>query len=429
MWEKAYFILLILVFVNSNASAQVYMNQKTQHRFAQSYLGINLQVQPGSGSFIWNGQSHQFPVVTAPRINIGGMHFWGKVDFNMNFPVARFTDPQILPQTEIYFNSGGDLSMRYYPWRLEYGKIQPYFGYSANEMTLGFDDEQLGFRYDFFITSSALGGLSFAQKDWKFHAEFMWMLNNERDFYSNRFDEHTFKLPNGYLSFGFVKFFEGTLKNEEDLVSGNMQRWEQQLRKENKLNSFSLSFAPSGAYALLAPSYPGDELRQSLPRHKATMVWEYAAGYLFHDAGIHLGLTFRDYTFDTESFEFEHLMRRGSLSIEMLKFVGDYQGFVPFIGPTISFERWAVGEFLENEQVGDVMRTRMISPGIIFGWDILASPLETWVLRTNLRYYPFQKIKDANGTNIRIDQFEFNFIQLVLYPNRMIHIPKLKGRL
>ena len=64
----------------------------------------------------------------------------------------------------------------------------------------------------------------------------------------------------------------------------------------------------------------------------------------------------------------------------------------------------------------------MISVGVLFGWDILASPLETWVLRTNLRYYPFQRINDSDGTKTRVDQFEFNFIQLVLYPNRMKNI-------
>lgn len=63
----------------------------------------------------------------------------------------------------------------------------------------------------------------------------------------------------------------------------------------------------------------------------------------------------------------------------------------------------------------------MISPGIIFGWDIVPSPLETWVLRTNLRYYPLQKVKNPTGEISRVDQFEFNIIQLVIYPNRIIN--------
>ncbi len=409
--------------------AQVYMEQRSQHRFAQSYFGFNVQVQPVSGKYIWNGKESAFPMVSSPRITLGGLHFWGKLDFNMNFPIARIADFSVSEGVEMYFNSGADLSARFYPWRVKYEVVRPYIGYSANEMTLGFDDEDLGHRYDLFVTSSALLGFSYARNGLQFNAELMWMLNNNRDFYSNRSAEHTFELPRGYFSVGMVKFFEGTLREEKDTQSGKMKRMEEQLRQENKLNSFSVGFAPSGAYSLLAPHYPGDELRQSLPRHKGTMVWEYSLGYLMHDAGLHVGVTYRDYTSDVESFDFEHIMRRRSVAFEVLKFIGNYQGFVPFVGPTLSFDRWAVGEFLNNKQIGDTQRTAMFSPGIIFGWDILASPLETWVLRTNLRYYPFQKIRDADGTTMRVDQFEFNFIQLVIYPNRLVHIPKIKGRI
>ena len=77
-------------------------------------------------------------------------------------------------------------------------------------------------------------------------------------------------------------------------------------------------------------------------------------------------------------------------------------------------------------QVGDTQRTRMISPGILFGWDIVASPLETWVLRTNLRYYPFQEIVNIEGSRSRVDQFEFNFIELVVYPQRWYHIGRAR---
>ena len=64
-------------------------------------------------------------------------------------------------------------------------------------MTLGFEDDELGYRYDLFITSSAIAGVSFARNGLQVNAELMWMLNNKRNFYSNRTDEHTFELPRG----------------------------------------------------------------------------------------------------------------------------------------------------------------------------------------------------------------------------------------
>ena len=111
------------------------MQQKTQHRFAQTYLGLNTQITPSQGKMIWNGNSYAFPVITSPRFTIGGLHFWGKVDFNINIPLATFSDFSLTEDTEFTFNPGGDLSARYFPWRMKYGKVRPYTGVSFNEMT------------------------------------------------------------------------------------------------------------------------------------------------------------------------------------------------------------------------------------------------------------------------------------------------------
>jgi hypothetical protein len=48
------------------------------------------------------------------------------------------------------------------------------------------------------------------------------------------------------------------------------------------------------------------------------------------------------------------------------------------------------------------------------------------VLRTNLRYYPNLEINSVAGGKARVDQLEFNFIQLVFYPQRMYHVGKTK---
>ncbi|WP_428236742.1 hypothetical protein [Gracilimonas sp.] len=427
---KKFFLLTLtfLVISGSLLSAQPYMEKKSQHRFAQSYVGLNAQVTPSSGLMFWDGETHAFPLMTSPRISIGGLHFWGKVDFNLNIPLTTFADFKLDDETDFEFNPGGDLSARYYPWRSQFNKLRPYAGFSFNEMIFSLKNENAGTRRDLFITTSVLAGLAFASNGWQINAELMWLPNNKRTFYPDRMSPETFELPKSYFSVGLIRYFEGTLREEADLESGRMQRLVERFRKEGKLNSFSLAAAPSGSYFMLAPPL-NDPMRRSLPRHKGTFVWDYGLGYLFHDAGLHIGVSYRDYTSAVESYGFEHLIRRRSLALEGFKFLGDYNGFVPFIGPSISLESWATGEFEEDIQQGKTIRKQMISPGIIFGWDILASPLETWVLRTNLRYYPFQKIKGTDGKTTRVDQFEFNFIQLVIYPNRLFNYPKVKGRI
>jgi outer membrane protein W len=425
--KKAILYSLAILKICYSVHAQVYMEEKTQHRFAQTYVGLNTQFTSTQGSFMWGDQMYQFAPLVSPRFTIGGLHFWGKWDFNMNIPLARFYDQSVDENTDYHFNSGGDLSARYYPWRMQFGKLRPYAGISINEMTFGFETENVGDRNDLFITSSLLGGISYAKNGWQLNAEIMWLPRNERDFYSSRSIENTVKLPKTYFSLGLMKYFDGTLHDEEDKLSGRTKKIENELRRKNKLNSFSVGIAPSGSYFLHAPGYENAD-RQSVPRHKGAFNWEFGLGYLFHDAGIHVGLAYRDYTSQRESYGLDHLYRRRSIALEALFFIWDYNGFAPFIGPSISYERWAAGEFENDIQVGETVSTAMIAPGIIFGWDILASPLETWVLRTNLRYYPFQKIEDIAGKKSRVDQFEFNFIELVLYPNRMVNVPRAKKR-
>ena len=421
MRKALYYSFVILGL--SHAVSQPYLEKKTQHRFAQTYFGFNAQISPAQGSIIWNGQDYSFPMLTSTRLTMGGLHFWGKLDFNFNLPLFRFYNNQLDGQTNVFFSPGGDLSVRYYPWRLLHGQPRPYAGIAANTILVGIDSKETGERYDGFITSSLLAGIAFAKKGWQLNAEFIWLTKNQRKFYSSRTSVEQLQLPKTYFSFGMVRYVDFTLKNEKDKNSGRTYALFQELSKHKKLNSISIAMAPTSTFFLKSPQYT-DQDRSSLPDHKGEFTWEFGLGYLFQEKGFHLGFSYRDYTSSVESYGLQHLFRRTSIALEGLIFLWDYNGFVPFIGPSISYDRWSVAEF-ENDLLADeVIRTKRISPGLVFGWDIIPSPIDTWTLRTNLRYYPFQRIKDVAGNTSRVDQFEFNFIELVLYPSRMIHVSR-----
>ena len=60
-----------------------------------------------------------------------------------------------------------------------------------------------------------------------------------------------------------------------------------------------------------------------------------------------------------------------------------------------------------------------ISPNITFGWDIRPSVKgDWWILRTNLRYFPFLNVK-RRSKKLSLQHLEFNFIQFVFYPQRL----------
>ncbi len=419
-------VILCILGVN-NANSQVYSEKKTKHRFAQSYIGLNTQYIPGSGQVYFGGEAQSFNPMLIPRLNLGGLHFWGHLDFNMNIPLTRIGSEDLKNGNQIYFNSGADLSARYYPWALKNGAIRPFTGVSFNTMSLGLESEQIGERFEGFIAYSLLGGISYSFQNWQINAEIMFLPNETRPFYSDRDLQENISLPNSYFSLGIARLIDFTLPEEEHLSSGRTEKLKNAVLKNKSLNSLSIGFAANGSYSLRSPSFKGEW--KSLPEHKGSFNWEYSIGYLLDKPDLHFGLTYRNYQSTSYSYGLEHVIRREALSLEAFKFIWDYNGFVPFVGFSLSAERWAAGLFKDDILQGNVAQSELISPGIIFGWDIRPSAIDTWVLRTNLRYYPQQEINDALGGKSRIDQFEFNFIQFVFYPNRWWKLKTAKKRL
>lgn len=417
-------LLSSLFFIHFSSSAQLYTEKKSRHRFAQSYIGFNTQIVPAAGRLVWQNQEQEFPTTIMPHLTLGGLHFWGKLDFNMTLYLTNFGNLKLQNNGEVEYRSAGSLSARYYPRRMEFKKLRPYMGAFLDFSSLGLGNKTHGKRYDGFITLMPVGGISFALKNWQINAETTFLLNNKKTFYSSETQKNTFELPRTSFSLGIVRYFDNTIKEEKPTESGKTAKVTAKLAANKKLNSFSIGFSPSSAFFLQSPQF-SEEL-ESLPIHKASFNFDIGVGYFFYKAKLHTGFSYRNYSSKAISYSLEHIVRRQSIAFETYKFLFDYNGFVPYLGASISAEKWATGLFRNNIQQGEVARTEMISAGLIFGWDIVPSPLDTWVLRTNLRYYPFQEINDINGKKSRVDQFEFNFIQLVIYPNRIINFRKVK---
>ena len=53
-----------------------------------------------------------------------------------------------------------------------------------------------------------------------------------------------------------------------------------------------------------------------------------------------------------------------------------------------------------------------------FGWDIRSNPASAWLLRTNLRWVPRAGV-DLPGTRVDLGGLEFDFMQLVVFPERI----------
>jgi hypothetical protein len=151
-------------------------------------------------------------------------------------------------------------------------------------------------------------------------------------------------------------------------------------------------------------------------RPRSTPTLDLGAGWYFDKPDLHLNLAYRAGRFDTEAYDYAQENRRRSVALEAYRFLFDYHGFVPFVGPVVSAEWLSVHERDAGTSVFRESRSTAAA-GITFGWDIRPTRAQPWILRTNLRYYPRLRLPVPNGEQA-FDQLEFNFIQLVWYPRR-----------
>lgn len=88
--RRAVAIMLLLFAGSIVASAQPYVDgRETRHRFAQMYVGADAFYIPSGGDTFFDGIHRKFPSVTAPRLTIGGYHFWGTAIFLSIFRLAH----------------------------------------------------------------------------------------------------------------------------------------------------------------------------------------------------------------------------------------------------------------------------------------------------------------------------------------------------
>lgn len=95
-----------------------------------------------------------------------------------------------------------------------------------------------------------------------------------------------------------------------------------------------------------------------------------------------------------------------------------FSHFPNYCHPCLTYEQLRFQEFTNGDLTID-QRANKPALGITFGWDIMLDRLQSFVLRTNLRYFPSLQLDLADGESFYYDNIEFNFIQLVVYPGRM----------
>ena len=181
-------ITLVILFLSGQASAQVYVEQQTRHRFAQMTMGVDYFGSGGVKSNFLNSEGVEQRInmdrMTTPRLIIGGTHFWGHADFSVIFPLS--VEQFEMEGQKITFGSTIETSFKYFPWRIKHHRFAPYVGIALTgyffnqENTL--DEDGVGPDLSNGVFP-LMAGFTFNHKNHLLEAGVSYMSRNQPDYY------------------------------------------------------------------------------------------------------------------------------------------------------------------------------------------------------------------------------------------------------
>ncbi|MBL7923663.1 MAG: hypothetical protein JNL88_05655 [Bacteroidia bacterium] len=411
---RKFLCLLLLAVISAESPAQVYVEGgHRRHRFAQFNIGTDTRVFPGSDARVYRiheqgvRESYRLKSHAESRLILGGTHFWGHADFFIAIPLMAYG--------ERAFSSGVETGARCFPWRLEHRKVRPFAGVSLVETRFRQGE---GSREESF-TAALSAGLVYQYRQHQVELVAGRHFSKRLVYSISRTEQAGFRLPALWFSAGYKYSLDLTLSAEKDWLSGRTRRLTDTLAARGQLNGLSLSAGPGAAF-YLRPSSHNDRAYPYLGRHRSARVFpDLGIGYYWHRPDLQLNLAWRSIGSRKSAYGTHQELRRRSLCLELYRFIGDYHGFAPFIGPAFSHEQWRVKTKMggqEEERYG----AKKFRAGITFGWDIRPNRLQALYLRTNLRWFPQLRLPTEQGRHFSFDQLEFNFIQLVIFPGRFL---------
>ena len=411
-------IIFFIFFTAGNFAlfAQPYTveNGHTRHRFAQLEVGMSQFFSPKSGKtqFLSNDQvvNYQFNESSTSAIFIGGTHFWGHCDFALTIPVKKFGKGM---------RYAVDLQAKYFPLAIRHNKLRPYIGVSMNPFGYSQKDGATINKTYFPV----LAGFNYSKKMHQFEIGLLYNYKNDFQYYISRTQLGNAQIQPFVFNATYKLTLETTGSAEKNWRNGTTAKRTEELAKAGKLNAFSVGIGFSSAFRIKNSAY----LSQKYPfagQHSYQSTLEYGLGYYWHKPDLQMNIAYRRFKSDVEAYGYTQQARRSAVTVELFKFLGDYHGFIPFVGPNLGYETLQITE----QDFGQIQETPSFKgwkPGITFGWDIRPDRLQSWILRTNLRWQPNLNVTMSDGRKNALDQLEFNFIQLVVFPERMFGKKKI----
>ena len=425
MMMKVGLLHLFLLFLNTLLAQNDASEGNKRLNFAKTYVEIGSNIYPSFNGHISNsnGEIIDFknPTSASPVLNIGGYHFWGHGDFYISIPLASlpFKKTNTL-KTEI--SESVVTGLRFLPWAFKSNQLTPFMG--GTWVVSNFKQSQNGSKNPIFEQNALRfdAGFLYGTSTWQIRVGLNYYPKNKSYYPVNETHFQTIETPPFSANLGFIYAFETTSKgvNQAEMNRLNsFNDFSNPIEKQSPKGDWFFGIGPSSAFILTKSSYNQQKHPYFNPKSISKTYFDFTLGYHFNQSRIVTTLAFRSIPYKEKAFDIEQKTVKNSLITEGYYFLTDYNGFTPFLGINLGIDKISVKENNLNQAEKTVLST-----GFTFGWDILPNKTEQpFVLRTNLRWFPFQKI-EINGYKHSLNQLEYNVIQAVWYPSRKQRLKK-----
>ena len=383
-------------------------------RFAELTLGLDGLVLPATTTLAAAGagaRTVSVPARVMPRLTLGGTHFWGWAEFYLAFPIPAAAIGSRGP-TDARWSSNVETGARVYSGPLTAGTVRPFAAIALGRASVR---EQRAAGTGPTVTSLRplpSIGASWAVGRVIVEGGLQWLGGGTLPSPIDRQTAGAFAIPQTAFWFGAKRRLETTNNAEMRARLAGESGGKALLRREGVPGGAFIGIGPTAAWALTASTHNVPVSPRLPERDPNARAIDFAAGWHFKSARLSLALPYRRFTSRNEGFGLAQSRRRDAIGIEALRFIGDYTGFVPFVGAGVSGERYTV-----TEQNGSQTATRWsrahLAPTVVVGWDIRPTRQDRIVLRTNLRYTPGASLDIPARGRVQLPAFEFNFIQLI----------------
>lgn len=403
-----------------SVSAQEYFSEgKNRLNFAKTYFEVGGQYSPMFTSKILNSNtisSIQNSASLMPYLNIGGIHFWGHTDFYISIPLGQI-NLQNNHSSDFLLNQSVVTGARFLPLAYKDNSIRPYIG--ASWAVVNFKQKSATDNTQPLSQQNKLLfdlGLVYGKGSWLARAGINYNYANKWQYPLSQANFQEIKTPNWSGNISVIYAIETTRSKKMEKENERLNQYGNVTKPTKdalKFGDYFIGIGFATSFMLSNSEYNNNTHPYFNKKGISQTYLDASIGYQFNRAGIVTALSYRNPKFINEAFGIKQTIQKNSFALEAYKFLTDYNGFTPYFGLNITYDNI---RFSENQTIQKTFN--QFNPGITFGWDILPGKTEQFfVLRTNLRWYPFSSIK-INGQSFSQHQLEYNVIQAVFYPTR-----------